>query len=237
MLISLLILNSMLVVEAATCYGSFPPGNNCGYISNACNTAIQCTPNGWQECTSNGTNQPCIPGGALCSPGCQGTLWSTALATCGVLGITDDATCNNTFVSNGGAGGVYTYQQCYWSSGKCQQQTSNFCPYDKDTYGSCPATGSGNVCWPEDSCNVCAECCKSYLTDQSSCDGCVEQNCQVTPVCWPADQCNVCPQCCQSYLTDPSACSGCFETDCNTQLDEADSPSFLASFKEKLFWD
>ena len=65
----------------------------------------------------------------------SGNLWSTALATCGVLGISDDATCNNTFVSNGGAGGVYTYQQCYWSNGKCVQNTANFCPYDKDTYG------------------------------------------------------------------------------------------------------
>lgn len=36
--------------------------------------------------------------------------------------------------------------------------------------------GSSNVCTPG-SCNVCATCCKSYLSNQADCDACVQQEC------------------------------------------------------------
>jgi len=38
-------------------------------------------------------------------------------------------------------------------------------------------SGSGNVCTPASKCNVCGACCKSYLSDQDACDGCVKQEC------------------------------------------------------------
>jgi chitinase len=76
---------------------------------------------------------------------------------------------------------------------------------------------ASNVCVPPN-CNVCDDCCKSYLSDQAACDSCVKEECPVANVCVPPN-CNVCDNCCQSYLTDQAACDGCVTSECTSFLD------------------
>jgi hypothetical protein len=78
--------------------------------------------------------------------------------------------------------------------------------------GSGPS--GGNVCNPDQGCNVCADCCKSYIHSQDDCDACVASQCKPAPVCDPAAGCNVCADCCKSYLKDPTDCASCVASSC-----------------------
>eukprot|EP00049_Salpingoeca_infusionum_P009234 m.153028 g.153028 ORF g.153028 m.153028 type:complete len:567 (-) comp14278_c0_seq1:690-2390(-) len=74
--------------------------------------------------------------------------------------------------------------------------------------------GSSNQCNPTKGCNVCDACCKSWITDQATCDACVQSQCKPKNVCAPVAQCNVCKACCQSFLTNQTECDGCVSSEC-----------------------
>ena len=74
---------------------------------------------------------------------------------------------------------------------------------------------SGNICLPDNGCNVCDACCASYLGDQDSCDGCVAAECAASNVC-AADTatCTTCDACCKDYLSDQDTCDSCAADQC-----------------------
>lgn len=72
----------------------------------------------------------------------------------------------------------------------------------------------GNECQPNKTCNVCNQCCHSYISDGAACDECVKQQCPKKNECQPNKTCNVCDQCCHSYIADGEACDECVKQQC-----------------------
>jgi hypothetical protein len=63
------------------------------------------------------------------------------------------------------------------------------------------ATAKSNECNPSKTCNVCDECCKSFIPDGAKCDACVAQSCSGKKnECNPAKNCTVCIDCCKSFI-------------------------------------
>ena len=54
-----------------------------------------------------------------------------------------------------------------------------------------PAPASANECNPAKTCNVCKDCCQSYIGDGAPCDACVKQKCPA-PVPTPPPPGNEC---------------------------------------------
>lgn len=73
---------------------------------------------------------------------------------------------------------------------------------------------AGSICNPAIGCNVCDQCCRSYLTNQFDCDACVAIKCAKN-VCYPTNKCNVCSACCSSAYQHNSNCNSCVEIVCN----------------------
>jgi GH18 family chitinase len=75
---------------------------------------------------------------------------------------------------------------------------------------------SGNVCLPDNGCNVCDSCCASYLGDQDACDGCVAAECAAANVCADdSSSCTTCDSCCHDYLSDQDTCDACAADQCS----------------------
>ena len=71
-----------------------------------------------------------------------------------------------------------------------------------------------NECNPTKGCNVCAACCKPYIS-ADYCDRCVSEQCsRCIPNSLGKCSTGVCSDCCYSYLNNNSNCEGCIKTQC-----------------------
>ena len=81
-------------------------------------------------------------------------------------------------------------------------------------YVGLQGTTSGYICNPAVGCNVCYECCRSYLTNQFDCDACVAVRCN-SRQCYPQSSCNVCSLCCKQHFQSRDKCHNCVSTSCS----------------------
>ena len=76
-------------------------------------------------------------------------------------------------------------------------------------------------CADPPNCNVCDECCHSYILPDK-CDACVKVECTAptptpTPAantCNPPADCDVCKECCHPYILNGELCDGCVDSQC-----------------------
>jgi chitinase len=126
----------------------------------------------------------------------------------------DSLTAITKYALDKGLAGVFAWDSTMdsidFSSGQPSYELSNLIVNTLKSGG-----GGGNICDPSKGCNVCDECCKSYLSDQAECDACVDSQCSSSSnICDPSKGCNVCDSCCKSYITDPTSCNACVKDEC-----------------------
>lgn len=117
-----------------------------------------------------------------------------------------------TFLGATGLGGAFVFDM---SQDTIDPSNGNF-SYElmQAVYSGLSGGKEGSICNPTVGCNVCSECCRSYLTNQFDCDACVAINCAKN-ICYPAKKCNVCSSCCGPAYLPTSDCNQCVEIVCN----------------------
>lgn len=81
-------------------------------------------------------------------------------------------------------------------------------------YSGLQGEEGSSICNPVMGCNVCQECCRSYLTNRFDCDACVAIKCAKN-VCYPTNKCNTCSTCCTPIYLHNSDCNKCVEIMCD----------------------